>query len=317
MLDGRRHGHASVVVDHDEDQQTIVVTGEYLVEAYRHTNSVLLLTMGSGEKKWKEGPSLNFSRSNHAAAVCNGSVYIIGGETDGKPQSVIEKIDIIDLTRDSSTQWTKEKYTLSISQRNRCAAAVVNNRYIVVAGGTKNLSNPALSTVEIVDTTVESPYAVTSGPSMNVARQSFEMTVIGRRIYAIGGNDGSKTLASVEYLELNDGHQKVHGNTRSVFRLSLTWRQNEDLALSVPKSNHRVVTVGHCLIVGDFQCAEVLDTSGNSSWNLPTLLTHRNGFSMVATRDGVVVIGGSYANSCVSLPLVTIERYIKVRLVLL
>ena len=197
LLGGRRSGNASVVVDHDKDQQTVVVTGGYIAERYGYTremDSVLLLTVGADEKKWKEGPSLNFSRMNHAAVVCNGSVYIIGGATEGKWQTVIEKIDVVDLTLKTSGQWTEAKFSLMTTGRQGCAAAVVNNRYIVVAGGRDMhcSGNSVLSSIEIIDTTVDGPYAVIYGPPMNVARQSLGMAVIGRCIYAIGGSDGGK-----------------------------------------------------------------------------------------------------------------------------
>ena len=178
LLGGWRSHHASVVVDHDEDQQTVLVAGGYNTNKYgsvRETSSVLLLSVGANEKKWKEGPDLNFCRMDHASVVCNGTVYILGGVSGAKAQAVIEKMDVVDLTRDTSAQWTTAKFSL-MTGRKGCAAAVVKNRYIVVAGGIScdgyggYGNNSVLSSVEIIDITEESPYAVTSGPSMNVAR---------------------------------------------------------------------------------------------------------------------------------------------------
>ena len=324
MLDGQRSGHASVVVDHDKDQQTVVVTGGYKVDECGDSiakSSVLLFAVGTGQKKWKEGPSLNFSRMNHAAVVCNGSVYIIGGGDEFKQRIVIEKIDVIDLTRDENAQWIEATHTLSSNQRYGCAAAVVNNRYIVVAGGMGNPRNrnTVLSSVEIIDTIVESFCAVISGPSMNVARKSFGMAVIGRRIYAIGGDDGANDLDSVEYLELNGIHEKEHENTRSIFRLSLKWKKDDDLALSFGTSKHCVVSMGQWMIVGggegkDRSAVEIFNTKSNASWYLPTLVEERVGSCMVVTTNGIVVIGGTRSGSCESLPLVSMKHYLTVRL---
>ena len=328
MLDGWRFGHASVVVDHDKDQQTVVVTGGYKPGERRETNSVLLLAVGANEKKWKEGPRLTFNRMNHTCVVCNGSVYIIGGETGGKSQTAIEKIDVMDLTRNTSRQqWTNAKYSLIDPEREGCAATVVNNRYIVVAGGKgyvyDSCKRSVLSSVEIIDTINESPYAVIYGPSMKIPRQSFGMEVIGPRVYVIGGFDERDVLDSVEYLEFSETPSDHSGSARSVFQASFQWKMQHKLALSFSRSKHSVTRLGHCLIVGGGEGimgrsmpVEVLNTEGDTVWNLPVLSANRFYCSLVATANGIVLLGASGTPSCESLPLVSMKHFLKVCLLL-
>ena len=68
---------------------------------------------------------------------------------------------------------------MSIS-RAGLAAAVVNNRYIVVAGGYH--SGDYLKTVDIIDTGAKDGHVAISGPPMNVVRYHFRMAVVGNRI---------------------------------------------------------------------------------------------------------------------------------------
>ena len=149
------------------------------------------------------------------------------------------------------------------------------------------------------------------------------MAVIGRRIYAIGGSDVSNNLDPVEYLEFNETPSEGRGTARSFFQSSVKWKIDHGLALSFARTGHCVVKVEQCLIViggrgrqGAAVSVEVLNTKGNTVWNLPTTSTQRTDSGLVATTDGVVVIGGSNTISCESLPLVSMKRYLKVRLLL-
>ena len=132
---------------------------------------------------------------------------------------------------------------------------------------------------------------------------------------------GARTLDSVEYLEFNEGPSGGPGTARSVFQSSFKWKIQDSLALSFARSRHCVVSVGHCLIVGGGQgrqgtemSVEVINTKGNTVWNLPTLSTQTFRFSMAATIEGIVLLHGSGKSSCESLPLVSMKRYLVVRL---
>ena len=82
LLGGWRYRHATVVLNHPDkvNAQTVVVLG-----GYRHhgtTNSVLVLNLDEENKQWQAATPMNQSRWGHAAVVCNGGVYVIGGRNE-------------------------------------------------------------------------------------------------------------------------------------------------------------------------------------------------------------------------------------------
>ena len=69
LLEGWRWGHASVVVENDNEVQSIVVLGG-TTEGNLPTDSVFV--WDSSTKQWRQGPSLNEKRRVHAAETCKG-----------------------------------------------------------------------------------------------------------------------------------------------------------------------------------------------------------------------------------------------------
>ncbi|KAL7564468.1 hypothetical protein ACA910_001562 [Epithemia clementina (nom. ined.)] len=119
--------------------------------------------------------------------------------------------------------WETLKCRLS-SPRSGCAAAAVQDRYIVVMGGSilgglggGGYGPPiqGLSTVEIIDTAQihnGSCCAIVSGPNMNSARSFFGATSIGSRVFAAGGIDETFTaLNTVESLRFYGGSDDSDG----------------------------------------------------------------------------------------------------------
>ena len=188
LLGGWRRHHASVVLDHPEQHenaQTVVVLGGYK-QSQGYTNSVLLLNLAEESKKWREGPPLNDNRAYHAAVVCSGGVYVIGGHNGSSPLDSIERIDVENLYSGSSAistcnQWTTLNCRLSTT-RHGCSAVMVYNRYILVIGG---YNRNYLSSVDIVDTAVQGNHTVILGPSMEVPRYDCASAVVGHRIFVV------------------------------------------------------------------------------------------------------------------------------------
>ena len=311
LLGGWRSYHASVVVKEKEtDQQTIVVIGGF--KSHGQTNSVLLMNLGKGKKQWNEAPNLNNKRHGHAAVVCNDFVYVLGGH-DGSSSYSIERIAVDDLlettrTTNNKKHWTTLNCRLSTA-RYGCAAVVVHDRFIVVAGG-YNGSN--LSSTDIIDTVVKTQHTVIAGPSMKVARRFCAMAVVDRRIFVVGGYNGN-VLNSVEYLEFNEASQENKETAGFIFPSSSEWTVHNYLVLSVARHLHAVVTVGFCLIVAGGKSAEVLDSKRNVVFNLPDMTTGRCAPSMVSMSDGIAVIGGQNLDSSEALPLIDLKDHIKVR----
>ena len=263
-------------------------------------------------KQWRKGPLLNDDRACHAAVVCNGGVYVIGGYNESSSFNSIERMDVENLligasVRTTSNQWRTLTCRLS-TRRYACSAVAVSNRYIVVIGG-YNGNN--LSSVDILDTAVHSNHTVISGPSMTVPRHGCASAVIGNRIFVVGGFANGTALKSVEYLEFHDpSGNETKNTTNNVFPCSCRWTSHNELEISVPRSSYAVVSVGSCLIViGGFTATtygEVLDTCRNTVWIIPQQTGLRSGGACPAVvhSKGIAVIGGSGNASCETLSLI-------------
>ena len=306
---GWRERHASIVLTHTDNnkEQTVVVLGGFQ-QGQGVLDSVLVLNLAESNKQWREGPPMHQKRSGHAAVVCNGGIYVIGGFSEGSCLNCMERIDANDVLESSFTSstthasnWTRLSCRLS-KGRHGCCAVAVHNRYIVVMGG---YSDHDLSPVDIINT---NNHTVTEGPSMTVPRKWCASAVIGHRIFVVGGWNGNEYLDSVEYLDYatpfdNDETEKEIGSTFMSF--SSTWITQSELRLSNARSCYAMVAVGSCLVVtGGYESSvEVLDTHHNCMWNLPPFVNHRNGCSMVTVANQVAVIGGLRNPSCATLPL--------------
>ena len=304
---GWRDYHTSVVLDHPG--KTVVVLGGYQ-QGQGGVNSVLLLNLSDPDRHWREGPPMNKRCYGHAAVVCNGVAYVMGGYNgNGEALDCIERIDANDLLRSSfTTTTTQHSYWTTLTCRLStgrvgCCAVAVHNRYIVVMGG---YSNRYWSSVDIVDTR---NHTVSVGPSMNVPRFCCASAVIGHRIFVVGGHNDNGHLDSVEYLDHatpldSDETKKETGSTFLSF--SSTWITHPDLVLSNPRDSCAMVAVGSCLVVAGGQghsTVEVLDTRRNRVWNLPPLDNHRDDCSTVTVANQVAVISGWGSRTCATLPL--------------
>ena len=314
VVDGWRCGHASVVLDIPENDcaQTVVVLGGRTKYA-KFTNSTLLLNLNEENIQWREGPPLNQRRRGHTAVVCNGGVYAMGGNGSGfNALKCIERIDVEDLLEASCVasrnrkQWTTLNCRLSTSRRG-CCAVTVYNRYIVVIGGF-NHNNSYLSSVDIIDTAIQSNHTIISGPSMKVPRGGCASVVIDHRIFVVGGHNSpslrvaATVLGSVETLQFEKTcYDETKETACTVFPSSAAWTTCTDLTISTTRYPiiNKAVAVGSCIVVGGGRYnLELLDTERNIVWNLPTLTTGRSGYSMVAFNNGIAVVGGWKFDSC-------------------
>ena len=313
LLGGWRRHHDSVVLDHpeqDNNAQTVVVLGGYK-QNQGYTNSVLLLRLAKENLQWREGPPLNNNRAYHAAVICSGGVYVIGGHNGSSRRDSIERIDVANLCSDSmesstNNQWTTVTCRLSTA-RNECSAVAVFDRYIVVIGGS---NSDSLSSVDIIDTGIASNHTVTVGPSMTVPRSGCASAVIGNRIFVVGGYNGynGDDFKSVEYLEIHDfPGNKTMDTASAVFSSSRRWTSHNEVNLSIGRCIHAIVAVGSCLIVmGGIlapETVEVVDTRRNTVWSFPQSTGSRYSCSAVVHSRGIAVISGDDNASCATLSL--------------
>ena len=185
------------------------------------------------------------------------------------------------------------------AEREGCAAVVVYERFIVVAGGW-NVDKVVLS-VDIVDTASNSQCSVSVGPSLSEGRMKFGMAVIGQRIYVVGGKQYGIPLSSVEYPEFDDRLNDTSTSEPSVFQTAMSWQTDKDLFLDMNRRDHAMVKVGSCLVIVGGWCqggvygwsVEVVDTQHTMIWKLQDITRGTTcPFKILALSDGILVIGG-------------------------
>ena len=315
LLGGWRFGHASLVVDHDNEEQSIVVLGGRTKD---HSAADSAIVWDSSTKQWRLGPSLNEKRLFLAAETCNGKVYAIGGCNGGHVLDTIESIDVASLlanTESSNRHWNTLSCRLSTS-RSGCAAVVVHDRYIVIMGGFNG--SKYLSTVEVLDT-LQKKIVPLSGLTMNSPRCYFGAAVVGNSIYAVGGiNNNWNKLDSVEVLTFNADVDSI-GDASTVFGKSSSWTMSKGLVLSKGRNGHGVAKIGNCVVVaGGYgiddktNSVEVLDPYRHVVWHLPNMTVARSYFSIAVLSKNIVVLGGENHASLETLALVDKQELVKV-----
>ena len=288
--------HGSVVVRRDGEEILVLLGGlmnnnyDAFTNDWIESNSVVYFNVQS--KMWQEGPSLHEKRACPASVLCNNAIYVIGGCNSSNSLDTIERIQVDDLVHSSASikdtsRWKKLECRLS-TRRYDCAAAVVHDRLIVVAGGKCPSLQDEFSFVEIIDTASGNACTIIPGPSLHHARCCFGMAVVGQRIYVVGG----VSTKSVEYLNFDD-----------LFSSSKSWTIHRKLHLNISAEVHALVQVGSCLItVGGCRRrskrpVEVLDTVNNITWELPNMTVDRLVCSMVALSSGIVAMNGYDSSS--------------------
>ena len=349
LLGGGRQFQAcmTIVTGSDETDaagQTVVVIGGRMQRG-ENTNSVIVWDPSTME--WRNGPSLNDKRTDLVAVVCRDKVYAIGGcgsdnnyDNDTtldtiesiQVSSLLEMTETTATTRQNNSQWTRLQCRLS-SPREKCAAVVVHNRYIVILGGHTGIQD--LSSMDIMDTaphhdnnnnnsSSNGEPTIVAGPSMNLARDAFGATVMNNRIFVVAGWVNSRPSTSVESLLFQRQPQdKDHTNSNSNVSCtfpSSSWTMEPHLSLSSPRASHAVAKVGSCLVVAGGYCTdfiawtnsvEVLDVQRGIVWSLPNLTIERPfGCSMVTLSDSLLVLGGNATEDSVeSLPLSVYQKH--------
>ena len=269
---------------------------------------------------------MNEKRNGHAAVVCNGWVFAIGGYDGNSYLSTIEYISVADLMMSNpgnkKVRWRTLKHRIYKPRREWTAVAVYN-RYTFVAGGEHSYS--ASPSLDVIDTSNEREHLVVEGPSMNIVRGRLRIASIGNRIYIVGGETESHAYrsargerSSLEYLEFHGNVNRTEGTFAS------SWITDPDLAHLEPRSSHAVSSLGSNLVVAggsrgltSLNSVKVLDTKDGVVWYLPNLTKVRDGCSMVMTSNGLVVIAGYKVNTCETLPPITKKQQLKVRTLLL
>ncbi len=155
---------------------------------------------------WSEGDTESFcARSDFAAEVIDGKIYVIGGQGDTVSPQIFDP---------ASNAWTTPITTGSYSVRQGLSATLIN-REIYAFGGT---SGEYLSSIDVFDPITNTwTNPATSGTS--IARAGGCATLYNGKVYIMGGRDdwGLLDTNSVFTLPISSVNPKFSTNGISLF----------------------------------------------------------------------------------------------------
>ena len=186
------------------DNGRLLVVGGHKTWFSRNNSANSCVVYDTRSKKWStDWPLLNIGRSSHASVyTTNKKAYVIGGSSSSfKPFDSIEEIDLSLRT----PSWKVLPQRLNKKRSGCCAMPHPNNpNNIIVVGG--HNGDKYLSCCELIclDPTQEEGQARTL-PSMMIPRAFHTLVLVHNHfLVAMGGHDGSRTVSSVEYLDLEE-----------------------------------------------------------------------------------------------------------------
>ena len=211
---------------------------------------------------WVSLPMMPCPRSHHAAAVCAGLLYVMGGR---------ESIPVCCFSSKQNT-WSTLDITLD---KKDCSVTSFNEQLYVIGG------EDSWRDVQIYNPTFDE---WRQGASMETARAGHNAVVLEEHIYVIAGHNGEDCQNSVEcYNPLTD-----------------QWT-NIPCMSKVRRSAAAVAVGGTIIVVGGFgdmtnttiePSCEIFEPRTNQ-WSLvPSLSIHRAASGIVSVGDTVYLFGG-------------------------
>ncbi len=221
-----------------------------------------------------------------AVVGTDGRIYTIGGDYDNVSSPSLDGNSVVVEAYDPNTN-TWESMAELRNGRYLGAAVTGNNGIIYAMGGFSVNPIEVLSTVESYNEETDS-WTTLSG-QMTSKRKEFA-TVVGLdgRIYAIGGDDGSNRLSTVEYLEPG-----IPGwNTLPDMP---TWRDN---LAAVTGVDGRIFAIGGLGPATYLDVVEVFTPTSRTWTGITPMPTGRNRHAAVVAPDGkIYVLGGHTSGS--------------------
>jgi RNA polymerase sigma factor (sigma-70 family) len=165
------------------------------------------------EDSWTEKAKMLTERCYTSACPVNGKIYVIGGVLNGPVLSTVEEYDPVADT------WEK-KSDMPTARAFLAACAVGTKIYAIGGNNLPNGQNAGLTTVEIYDTLTDT---WTKGVDMQTPRWLFSASIVGGKIYSIGGFSGNglggNSLSVVEEFDADFISKSVDPNGK----LPKTW----------------------------------------------------------------------------------------------
>lgn len=202
-------------------------------------------------------------------------LYVLGGLADEKALSSVEVLDTADHT------W--ETLPSMLSERGGSfGTAVIDNRLYVLGGQASGEDSEGLASAEVYDPALGYWNLL---PPMMTCRHNFVTAVVGGKLYAIGGDDGTEALACGEVYQPG----------------SSVWEWIPPMPTARFYAQSAVIGDKIYVVGGDdgqtaFASLEVFDTA-TSTWQImESMATPRFGFQ-VAVSDGKLFAIGGYDGS--------------------
>ncbi|CAG0883555.1 unnamed protein product [Darwinula stevensoni] len=196
--------------------------------------------------------------------------------------------DLLDEARDYHLMPERRYLLQSFRTRPRCCFDVVG---IIYAVGGLAKSGDSLSTVEMYDPVLG---RWTVGKAMNMLRSRVGVAVMGRRMYAIGGYNGSERLSTVEIFDPD----------------TQTWSKASSMnckrsALGALSLNNRLYVCGGYDGISSLNTVECYDPLTGKWSMISSMNKHRSAAGVVALDGCIYVLGGHDGLSIFD----SVERY--------
>ncbi|XP_063227513.1 kelch-like protein 5 [Bacillus rossius redtenbacheri] len=158
-------------------------------------------------RQWSYVAPMSMQRSTVGVAVLNGKLYAVGGRDGSACLCTVECYD------PHTNRWSP---CASMSRRRGGVGVGVINGYLYALGGhDAPASNPSASRFDCVERYDPKTDAWTKVACMGVGRDGVGVSLLGDRLFAVGGYDGQQYLRLVEAYDAqsNDWHQVAPLNT--------------------------------------------------------------------------------------------------------
>ena len=232
---------------------------------------------------WTAMADLPEERQDLSTSVVNGKIYAIGGTAGRSGASRLSAVEAYDPATDT---WIAKADMPTA--RSHISTSVVNG-IIYAIGGTASTSHPftELSTVEAYAPATDTWTAIVDMPT---ARNSLSTSVVGDRIYAIGGSQAGKGISVVEVFD----------------PATDTWTAMADMptareAVSTGAMNGKIYAIGGREYAGapsgPLSIVEVYDPATDTWTAIVDMPTARTDPSVSVVGDRIYVIGGSTTDS--------------------
>jgi kelch-like protein 20 len=268
-IKSKRRSFKAVALD---DGYRILVVGGDSADGGGLLNSVEVYDSRTNQWTSEGWPDLKVSRRGFAATLCNGKVYVVGGNDS------IECLDLHSLP----LEWKVLEHRLSIA-RSHCCAVGVGKFVYVMGGGKKAIS---LDSVEILDTDTG---LISEGPSLTTPRKFAGAALVDNTIWVVGGCtnifDGLDTVETHNVDLLETGRL-----------LESSWTLCPTTMPTLRRWCPAVVSIGQSLVVmggTELESAiEIFDTQRSEWWGLPATINDSFGEVAVTLEDSCIVAVG-------------------------